>query len=108
MFSSIRAICFPSLMKLLKAGLLEQLEKAVVEAILKESGEKEIRPEDITEEKLTNIVKSVGNKKTEDSGEEAEKIQNAQEIPESGIPDQLDEIKETAAEEKVRLLKQKK
>lgn len=83
-----------------KTGLLEQLEKAVVEAILKESGEKEIRPEDITEEKLTNIVKSVGNKKTEDSGEEAEKMQNAQEIPESGIPDQLDEIKETAAEEK--------
>lgn len=83
-----------------KTGLLEQLEKAVVEAILKESGEKEIRPEDITEEKLTSIVKSVGNKKTEDREEEAEKMQDVQEIPERGISDQLDEIKETAAEEK--------
>ncbi len=48
-----------------KTGLLEQLEKAVIEAILKESAEKEIGPEDITEEKLTDIVKNVGKKKEE-------------------------------------------
>ena len=53
-----------------KTGLLEQLEKAVIEAILKESAEKEIGPEDITEEKLTDIVKNVGKKKEENKEEE--------------------------------------
>lgn len=53
-----------------KTGLLEQLEKAVIEAILKESGEKDIRPEDLTEEKLTDIVKNVGKKREEKKEEE--------------------------------------
>ena len=53
-----------------KTGLLEQLEKAVIEAILKESAEKEIGPEDITEEKLTDIVKNVGKKKEEKKEED--------------------------------------
>lgn len=52
-----------------KTGLLEQLEKAVIEAILKESGEKEIDPEDITEEKLTDLVKMAGKKKAENKEE---------------------------------------
>ncbi len=48
-----------------KTGLLEQLEKAVIEAILKESGEKDISPDDITEEKLTDIVRNVGRERVE-------------------------------------------
>lgn len=52
-----------------KTGLLEQLEKAVIEAILKESGEKEIDPEDITEEKLTDLVKMAGKKRAENKEE---------------------------------------
>lgn len=52
-----------------KTGLLEQLEKAVIEAILKESGEKEISPEDITEEKLTDLVKMAGKKRAENKEE---------------------------------------
>lgn len=59
-----------------KTGLLEQLEKAVIEAILKESGEREISPEDITEEKLTDIVKTVGRKKAENKEEEVKKEEN--------------------------------
>ncbi len=42
-----------------KTGLLEQLEKAVVEAILKEAGEKSFDPEIITSEKVSDIVHSV-------------------------------------------------
>lgn len=57
-----------------KTGLLEQLEKAVIEAILKESGEKEIDPEDITEEKLTDLVKMAGKKRAENKEEIKEEI----------------------------------
>lgn len=42
-----------------KKGLLEQLEKAVVEAILKETGRKEIDPEEITAKKVTDIAGAV-------------------------------------------------
>lgn len=42
-----------------KSGLLEQLEKAVVEAILRESGKNPINPEDITPKKVSDIVRSV-------------------------------------------------
>ena len=68
-----------------KTGLLEQLEKAVIEAILKESGEKEISPEDITEEKLTNIVKTVGKKKSQNEEEIKEEIEKEEnmETPEA-------------------------
>lgn len=79
-----------------KTGLLEQLEKAVVEAILKESGEKEIRPEDITEEKLTDIVKNVGKKKEEDeeeTGGENKNVLNAAE-------DKAEEAERETREEK--------
>ena len=41
-----------------KKGLLEQLEKAVVEAILKEAGKKAISPEEITDEKVSDLVES--------------------------------------------------
>ncbi len=53
-----------------KTGLLEQLEKAVIEAILRESNEKDIRPEELTEEKLTDIVKNVGKKREEKKEEQ--------------------------------------
>lgn len=43
-----------------KSGLLEQLEKAVVEAILKESGQSAVDPRDISEQRLDDIVKSIG------------------------------------------------
>lgn len=62
-----------------KTGLLEQLEKAVIEAILKESAEKEIGPEDITEEKLTDIVKNVGKKKEENKEEEKKEEEKKEE-----------------------------
>ncbi len=62
-----------------KTGLLEQLEKAVIEAILKESAEKEIGPEDITEEKLTDIVKNVGKKKEEKKEEEKKEEEKKEE-----------------------------
>ena len=62
-----------------KTGLLEQLEKAVIEAILKESAEKEIGPEDITEEKLTDIVKNVGKKKEENKEEEKKEDEKKEE-----------------------------
>ena len=42
-----------------KTGLLEQLEKAVVEAILKEAGEKSFDPGIITPQKVSDIVHSV-------------------------------------------------
>ncbi len=53
-----------------KTGLLEQLEKAVIEAILRESNDKDIRPEELTEEKLTDIVKNVGKKREEKKEEQ--------------------------------------
>lgn len=43
-----------------KTGVLEQLEKAVVEAILKEAGERQIDPAKITPEKVSDIMSSVG------------------------------------------------
>ena len=75
-----------------KTGLLEQLEKAVIEAILKESGEKDIRPEDLTEEKLTDIVKNVGKKREEKKEEELieelkSKSGKAAAPEEAGMPD---------------------
>lgn len=42
-----------------KTGVLEQLEKAVVEAILKEAGQRQIDPAKITSEKVSNIMSSV-------------------------------------------------
>ncbi len=39
-----------------KKGLLEQLEKAVVEAILKEAGKKSVSPEEIPDARLSDIV----------------------------------------------------
>ncbi len=75
-----------------KTGLLEQLEKAVIEAILKESAEKEIGPEDITEEKLTDIVKNVGKKKEENKEEEKKEEEKKEEdIREEDIPGTLEE-----------------
>ncbi len=46
-----------------KSGLLEQLEKAVIEAILKESGQNAINPNEISEQQINDIVRSVGRKK---------------------------------------------
>ncbi len=46
-----------------KSGLLEQLEKAVIEAIMKESAQNTVDPSELTEEQLTDIVRSVGRKK---------------------------------------------
>ncbi len=77
-----------------KTGLLEQLEKAVIEAILKESAEKEIGPEDITEEKLTDIVKNVGKKKEENKEEEKKEEEKKEEDireEDEGIPGTLEE-----------------
>ena len=77
-----------------KTGLLEQLEKAVIEAILKESAEKEIGPEDITEEKLTDIVKNVGKKKEENKEEEMKEEEKKEEDireEEEDIPGTLEE-----------------
>ena len=42
-----------------KTGLLEQLEKAVVDAIIRESGKEPVNPEDITSKKVSEIVRSV-------------------------------------------------
>ena len=87
-----------------KTGLLEQLEKAVIEAILRESGEKDIRPEDLTEEKLTDIVKNVGKKREEKKEEqlieelknksEAVQVSEDEELPAS----EMDMPKEGAGE----------
>ena len=78
-----------------KTGLLEQLEKAVIEAILKESAEKEIGPEDITEEKLTDIVKNVGKKKEENKEEE----KKADEKKEEDIREEDEDIPGTLEEQ---------
>lgn len=83
-----------------KTGLLEQLEKAVIEAILKESAEKEIGPEDITEEKLTDIVKNVGKKKEENKEEEKKEEEKKEEDireEDEGIPGTLEEQPEEKA-----------
>lgn len=83
-----------------KTGLLEQLEKAVIEAILKESAEKEIGPEDITEEKLTDIVKNVGKKKEEYKEEEKKEEEKKEEDireEDEGIPGTLEEQPEEKA-----------
>ena len=52
-----------------KSGLLEQLEKAVVEAIMKESGKSAVDPSQISEQQLDDIVKSVGRKKEEEDSQ---------------------------------------
>lgn len=83
-----------------KTGLLEQLEKAVIEAILKESGEKEISPEDITEEKLTNIVRNVGKKKAENISETLEPVENNKSEETEKIKEEEEE-KPIAVEEKI-------
>ncbi len=83
-----------------KTGLLEQLEKAVIEAILKESAEKEIGPEDITEEKLTDIVKNVGKKKEENKEEEKKEEEKKEEDireEDEDIPGTLEEQPEEKA-----------
>lgn len=83
-----------------KTGLLEQLEKAVIEVILKESAEKEIGPEDITEEKLTDIVKNVGKKKEENKEEEKKEEEKKEEDireEDEGIPGTLEEQPEEKA-----------
>ena len=48
----------------MKSGVLEQLEKAVVEAILKESAQKTLQPDKLTAEQLTDIVKKVERKES--------------------------------------------
>lgn len=75
-----------------KSGLLEQLEKAVVEAILKESGQKSMNPNEITEQQLTDIVKSVGRKK-EVPGTAMFQEENEQENI-ADIPDIGDDMRE--------------
>lgn len=83
-----------------KTGLLEQLEKAVIEAILKESGEKEITPDDITEEKLTDIVRNVGREKTE-AEEKGTGEKETGQVTEPGEkePEEKEENKEETLEE---------
>ena len=74
-----------------KTGLLEQLEKAVIEAILKESAEKEIGPEENKEEE-----KKEEEKKEEDIREEDEDIPGTlEEQPEE--KDKPTEIREEEA-----------
>lgn len=55
-----------------KTGVLEQLEKAAVEAILKEAEERKIDPARITTEKVTNIMNSVRYEKQEAGEQPAE------------------------------------
>lgn len=82
-----------------KTGLLEQLEKAVIEAILRESGEKEISPEDITEEKLTDLVKTVGKKKSENKGKAEEEIkEEITEEQDAETPEETETGKQETAE----------
>lgn len=60
-----------------KTGLLEQMEKAVVEAILKESGQNAVQPDKLTAEQLTDIVKKVERKeKTAAASNVVEGIKN--------------------------------
>lgn len=78
-----------------KTGLLEQLEKAVVEAILKESGEKPVNPNDITPERLTDIVKNV-EKNKENS---AKQSTGSEDMAASGAPEPITSPQEVAARE---------
>ena len=55
-----------------KSGLLEQLEKAVIEAIMKETAQNTVNPSELTEEQLTDIVRSVGRKKETTAAPEPE------------------------------------
>ena len=90
-----------------KTGLLEQLEKAVVEAILKESGETMIKPKKLTTEQLTDIVRNVGRNSTEQQGvvkgqtvvpEIEEEVQKAEVIEEAPITEEVN-AEETATVE---------
>lgn len=78
-----------------KTGLLEQLEKAVVEAILKESGEKPVNPNDITPERLTDIVKNV-EKNKENS---AKQSTGSEDMAASGTVEPITSPQEVAARE---------
>lgn len=69
-----------------KTGLLEQLEKAVVDAILKESGKHPINPEDITSSKVSDIVRSVEKEKKKES---EEKTADIEEIAEAKKPERI-------------------
>lgn len=83
-----------------KSGLLEQLEKAVVEAILKESGQKSMNPNEITEQQLTDIVKSVGRKK-EVPGTAMFQEENEQENI-ADVPDIRDDMREISRADEIK------
>ncbi|TCL54268.1 hypothetical protein EDD76_12138 [Kineothrix alysoides] len=74
-----------------KKGLLEQLEKAVVEAILKEAGKKAVSPEEIPDARLSDIVVAAEKSAMQpaSAGEEAGSESNEVQDPAASVQEEI-------------------
>ncbi len=68
-----------------KKGLLEQLEKAVVEAILKEAGKKSVNPEEIPDARLSDMVVAAEKSAMQSTSDDADTGSENNEVEEPAV-----------------------
>ncbi len=84
-----------------KKGLLEQLEKAVVEAILKEAGKKSVNPEEIPDARLSDMVVAAEKSAMQSTSDDADTGSENNEVEEPAVQAEEDTQAVTLPEEPV-------
>lgn len=84
-----------------KKGLLEHLEKAVVEAILKEAGKKSAGPEEVPDARLSDMVAAAEKSAMQSTSDDADTGSDNNEVQESAVQSEEDTQAVTLQEEPV-------